>query len=73
MRPWQDGGMRSPGKSEESLARRKRQLALANLLDRLAYERGHLDTPEDEAEIARYMRQLAGSEDPSPGQRLMNH
>jgi antitoxin component of MazEF toxin-antitoxin module len=41
-------------------ARRKRQQALAGLLDRLADERGRLDTPEDEAEIARYMRLLGG-------------
>jgi hypothetical protein len=40
--------------------RRKRQQALAALLDRLADERGSLDTPEDEAEIARYMRLLGG-------------
>ena len=40
--------------------RRKRQQALANLLDRLADERGSLDTPEDEAAIARYMRLLGG-------------
>jgi hypothetical protein len=40
--------------------RRKRQQALADLLDRLADERGRLDTPEDEAEIARYMRLLGG-------------
>lgn len=40
--------------------RRKRQQALADLLDRLADERGGLDTPEDEAEIARYMRLLGG-------------
>ena len=40
--------------------RRKRQQALADLLDRLADERGSLDTPEDEAEIARYMRLLGG-------------
>jgi len=57
--------MRSPGKWDESLARRKRQLALANLLDRLADERSGLDTLEDEAEIARYTRQLAGGEDPA--------
>jgi Arc/MetJ family transcription regulator len=45
--------------------RRKRQQALADLLDRLADERGSLDTPEDEAEIARYMRLLGGvTEDP---------
>jgi antitoxin CcdA len=40
--------------------RRKRQQALGDLLDRLADERGRLDTPEDEAEIARYMRLLGG-------------
>jgi antitoxin CcdA len=40
--------------------RRKRQQALTDLLDRLADERGELDTPEDEAEIARYMRLLGG-------------
>jgi hypothetical protein len=40
--------------------RRKRQQALEDLLDRLADERGRLDTPEDEAEIARYMRLLGG-------------
>ena len=40
--------------------KRKRQQALANLLDHLAEERGNLDTPEDEAEIARYMRLLGG-------------
>jgi antitoxin component of MazEF toxin-antitoxin module len=40
--------------------RRKRQQALADLLDRLADERGRLDTTEDEAEIARYMRLLGG-------------
>jgi hypothetical protein len=46
--------------------RRKRQQALASLLDRLADERGRLDTPEDEAEIARYMRLLGGvTEEPS--------
>jgi len=40
--------------------RRKRQQALGDLLDHLADERGRLDTPEDEAEIARYMRLLGG-------------
>lgn len=40
--------------------RRRRQQALAGLLDHLAAERGSLDTPEDEAEIARYMRLLGG-------------
>jgi antitoxin CcdA len=47
--------------------RRKRQQALADLLDRLADERGPLDTPEDEAEIARYMRLLGGSAE-EPGE-----
>jgi hypothetical protein len=42
------------------LTRRRRQQALADLLDHLAEERGRLDTPEDEAEIARYMRLLGG-------------
>ena len=41
-------------------ARRKRQQALADLLDRLEDDRGRLDTSEDEAEIARYMRLLGG-------------
>ncbi len=40
--------------------RRRRQQALADLLDHLAEERGRLDTPEDQAEIARYMRLLGG-------------
>jgi len=38
----------------------KREISLADLLDQLADERGRLDTPEDEAEIARYMRLLGG-------------
>jgi antitoxin component of MazEF toxin-antitoxin module len=42
------------------LTRRRRQEALADLLDHLAAERGGLDTPEDDAEIARYMRLLGG-------------
>jgi hypothetical protein len=46
-------------------ARRRRQQALGELLDHLAEERGRLDTPEDEAEIARYMRLLGGL----PGER----
>ena len=48
--------------------RRNRQHALAELLDHLAAERGRLDTPEDEAEIARYMRLLGGMAD-DPGER----
>jgi hypothetical protein len=55
--------MPTPGKREELLTRRKRQLALADLLDRLADERGRMDTPEDEGKIARYMHQLARGED----------
>ena len=47
--------------------RRKRQQALADLLDHLADERGELDTAEDPAEIARYMRLLGGVAD-EPGQ-----
>ncbi len=46
-------------------SRRRRQRALADLLDHLADERGRLDTPEDEAEIARYISLLGGrSEEP---------
>ena len=40
--------------------RRKRQQALAELLDHMADDRGKLDTPEDETEISRYMRLLGG-------------
>jgi hypothetical protein len=39
----------------------RRQQELANLLDRLAAERGPLDTADDQAEIARFMRLLGGS------------
>jgi antitoxin CcdA len=45
--------------------KRKRQRALTDLLDHLADERGRLDTPEDQAEIARYMRLLGGVADES--------
>jgi hypothetical protein len=38
----------------------RRRRALAKLLDDLVEERGSLDTPEGEAEIARYMRLLDG-------------
>lgn len=41
--------------------RRERQQALADLLDHLAEERGRLDTPDDETEIARYMHLLGGA------------
>jgi hypothetical protein len=46
----------------------KRQQALADLLDHLADERDGLGTPEDEAEIARYMRLLGGRAE-EPGER----
>ena len=49
--------------------RRSRQRALADLLDHLADERGKLDTPEDEAEIARYMRLLGGIAEAADGLR----
>jgi antitoxin CcdA len=49
----------------DELARRRRHRALGALLDRLDAEEGPLDSPEDEAEIARYMR-LLGGPDPSP-------
>ncbi|HET9895659.1 MAG TPA: type II toxin-antitoxin system CcdA family antitoxin [Streptosporangiaceae bacterium] len=48
--------------------RRRRQQALTDLLDQMADERGVLDTPEDQAEIARYMRLLGGMA-AEPGQR----
>jgi antitoxin CcdA len=47
------------------VTKRKRQRALTDLLDHLADERGRLDTPEDQAEIARYMRLLGGVADES--------
>ncbi len=47
------------------LVRRRRHRALGKLLDELAAERGPLDTPEDKAEIARYMRLLGGIPDES--------
>ena len=49
-------------------ATRKRQGALAKLLDRLAADRGKLDTPEDQAEIARYARLLSDIAE-EPGSR----
>jgi len=49
--------------------RRRRQQALADLLDHLADERGKLDTPEDEAEITRYMRLLGGMAEAADGLR----
>jgi hypothetical protein len=44
---------------------RRRQRALGEVLDRLDDERGPLDTPEDEAEIQRFMRLLGGSPAPA--------
>jgi hypothetical protein len=46
-------------------ARRRRQQALGQFLDHLAEERGPLDTPDDDAEIARFMRLLGGAADES--------
>jgi hypothetical protein len=54
------------------LAKRRRQRALGALLDRLEAERGRLDTPEDEAEIQRFMELLGGPAGPdveSPARR----
>ena len=45
------------------VTKRLRQKALGEFLDRLDAERGPLDTPEDEAEIRRYMRLLGGYPD----------
>ena len=42
------------------VGRRRRQRALTELLARLDGEAGPLDTPEDEAEITRFMRLLGG-------------
>lgn len=47
----------------DELARRRQQRALGELVDRLAAEDGPLDTPEDEAEIQRFMRLLGGPDD----------
>jgi uncharacterized protein (DUF4415 family) len=47
----------------KEVARRMRNKALGEFLDRLAAERGALDTPEDEAEIQRHMRNLGGRPD----------
>jgi hypothetical protein len=44
------------------VARQRQRKALGVLLERLDREDGPLDTPEDEAEIARYMRLLGGPE-----------
>jgi hypothetical protein len=42
------------------VSRRRRQVALEALLQRLEDQAGPLDTAEDEAEIARFMRLLGG-------------
>jgi len=56
------------------MAARRRQRALARLLDRLEIAEGPLDTAEDEAEIQRFMRLLGGTAapeavDPAAGTR----
>lgn len=48
------------------LVQRQRHRALGELLDRLAAEDGPLDTPEDEAEILRYMHLLGGEANQLP-------
>ena len=45
-------------RNEVALPRRQR--ALTDLLERLDLEAGPLDSKDDEAEIARYMRLLSG-------------
>jgi len=47
----------------EEVGRRLRNKALGEFLDRLAAERGALDSPEDEAEIRRHMRALGARPD----------
>lgn len=44
----------------DEVARRRRRRALAVLLDELDAAHGPLDGPEDEAEIARFVRLLGG-------------
>ena len=44
----------------DELTRRRRHRALGDLLARLDAEHGPLDSPEDEAEITRFMRLLGG-------------
>lgn len=46
-----------------AVEKRLRNKALGEFLDRLDAERGPLDTPEDEAEIRRYMIMLGGDPD----------
>jgi antitoxin CcdA len=47
----------------DDVARRRRWRALGAMLARFDEEEGPLDTPEDEAEIARYVRLLGGPGD----------
>ncbi|MGH3480340.1 MAG: type II toxin-antitoxin system CcdA family antitoxin [Pseudonocardiaceae bacterium] len=49
------------------LARLRRHEALGALLDRLAAERGPLDTAEDEAEMRRFAELLGGSAEADGG------
>jgi hypothetical protein len=69
-----DGGTTMSAEVNSALraefARRRQQQALADLLDHLADERGALDSPEDEAEIARYMRLLGGLPEQPGGVRV---
>ena len=46
-----------------AVEKRMRNKALGEYLDRLDAERGPLNTPEDEAEIRRYMIMLGGDPD----------
>jgi len=46
------------------VAERRRRRALSEFLDQLAADEGPLDTPEDRAQIARFMRLLGGEPDP---------
>src|SRR5512142_3156436 len=54
----------------DDVERRRRQQALGALLDRLAAERGPLDTSEDESEVRRYMRLLGGPYDVGRAARI---
>jgi antitoxin CcdA len=50
-----------------------RSQALGEYLSRLAEERGPLNTPEDEAEIARYMCLLGGRSDAAEQDARITH
>ena len=58
-------GMASAAKRRVSVTLDADLGSLAALLDRLASERGALDTPEDEAAIERFMTLLGGAADES--------